>query len=172
MSSKTRSTLRILRLIPLFLLPQKRLLPRRLASIGSTSSWFKCGTAIVSICRKPGREKNRAGRGKGGSGDPGRTNISAKSRAISARAAFATDFQPYKAILSGMGTRPDDSKTAVPALSRRHPLLAAYLDALKRLDRPRCRIALARRTQRRPLLQSVERRRAGRHLHLVSSRHV
>jgi len=70
-----------------------------------------------------------------------------------------------------MGNRLGDVDKAMRALRRRHPLLHAWLDALNRLDGPSCRIATARHTstERRPLMQTVERRRTGRrdHLHLV-----
>src|SRR5258706_5945967 len=49
---------------------------------------------------------------------------------------IATTFQPSWATLGSMGIRPDDSKTALRALLRRHALLAAYLDAVNRIDGP------------------------------------
>jgi hypothetical protein len=49
---------------------------------------------------------------------------------------IATTFQPSWATLGSMGIRPDDSKTALGALLRRHALLAAYLDAVNRIDGP------------------------------------
>src|SRR6266446_5438872 len=49
---------------------------------------------------------------------------------------MATTFQPSWATLGSMGIRPDDSKTALRALVRRHALLAAYLDAANRIDGP------------------------------------
>src|SRR5258705_8100808 len=49
---------------------------------------------------------------------------------------IATTFQPSWATLGSMGIRPDDSKTSLRALVRRHPLLAAYLDAVNRIDGP------------------------------------
>src|SRR5258705_13824908 len=45
-------------------------------------------------------------------------------------------FQPSWATLGSMGIRPDDSKTALRALLRRHALLAASLDAVNRIDGP------------------------------------
>jgi hypothetical protein len=50
-----------------------------------------------------------------------------------------------------MGIRPDDSKTAVRALLRRDALLAAYLDALNRIDGPNHRRRAAElRLEHRP----------------------
>ena len=50
-----------------------------------------------------------------------------------------------------MGIRPDDSKTAVRALLRRDALLAAYLDALNRIDGPNHRHRAAElRLEHRP----------------------
>jgi len=49
---------------------------------------------------------------------------------------IATTFQPSWATLGSMGIRPDDSKTALRALLRRHALLAAYLDAVNQIDGP------------------------------------
>jgi hypothetical protein len=48
----------------------------------------------------------------------------------------------------------------IRALRQRYPLLDAWLEAMDRLDGPRCRIATLRHvsTQRRPLIQSVEQR--------------
>lgn len=58
------------------------------------------------------------------------------------------------------------------ALRWRHPLLHAWLDALNRLDGPSYRNGAARHTsaERRPLMQTVERRRTGRrdYLRLVA----
>src|SRR5260370_20805468 len=63
---------------------------------------------------------------------------------------IATTFQPSWATLGSMGIRPDDSKTALRALLRRHALLAAYLDAVNRIDGPnhRCRAAELRLVHR------------------------
>jgi hypothetical protein len=70
-----------------------------------------------------------------------------------------------------MGNRLGDVDKVMRALRRRHPLLHAWLDALNRLDGPSCRMAAARHAsaERRPLMQTVERRRTGRrdYLHLV-----
>ena len=64
---------------------------------------------------------------------------------------IATTFQPSWATLGSMGIRPDDSKTALRALLRRHALLAAYLDALNRIDGPNHRRRAAEfRLQHRP----------------------
>ena len=54
--------------------------------------------------------------------------------------------------LGSMGIRPDDSKTALRALLRRHALLAAYLDAVNRIDGPNHR-------RRAPELRLVHRPR-------------
>src|SRR5580692_6370327 len=70
----------------------------------------------------------------------------------------------HRELFSGfMGIRPHDVEKTMRALRRRHPLLEAWLEALDRLEGPRCRIATVRNTaQRRPLMQSVERHRIGR----------
>ncbi len=65
---------------------------------------------------------------------------------------IATTFQPSWATLGSMGIRPDDSKTALRALLRRHALLAAYLDAVNRIDGPNHR-------RRAPELRLVHRPR-------------
>src|SRR5260370_4458920 len=49
---------------------------------------------------------------------------------------IATTFQPSWATVGYMGIRANDSKTALRALVRRHALLAAYLDAVNRIDGP------------------------------------
>src|SRR6266404_5421246 len=65
--------------------------------------------------------------------------------------AIATTFQPSLTILASMGIRPDDSKTALRALLRRHGLLAAYLDAVNRIDGPNHRRRAAEfRLEHRP----------------------
>jgi hypothetical protein len=62
---------------------------------------------------------------------------------------IATTFQRSRAILAFMGTRPDDVEKAKRALRRRQPLLAAWLDALNRIDNPmRRRAAKFRHAQR------------------------
>jgi hypothetical protein len=77
---------------------------------------------------------------------------------------FATNSQPSRVILGSMGIRPKHVEKAMRALRRRQPLLEAWLDALNRLDGPSCQIVRFRNTaQRRPLMQSAERHRAGRH---------
>lgn len=85
--------------------------------------------------------------------------------------ALATTLKPSRTILVFMGIRPDDVEKKMRALRRRNPLLEAWLDALNWLDDPSCRIFTNRNTssQRRPLLQSVERHRTGRRSpHLVT----
>jgi hypothetical protein len=61
-----------------------------------------------------------------------------------------------------MGTHSNES--AIRSLRRRHFLLDAWLEAMERLEAPRCRISFARNNyaQRRPLLQSTERHPIGR----------
>jgi hypothetical protein len=64
-----------------------------------------------------------------------------------------------------METRTCDSAKAIRALRQRHPLLDAWLDALNRLESPRCRITVIRNPSvlRRPLIQSaIERHPIGR----------
>jgi len=81
-------------------------------------------------------------------------------------------------MLSAMGNPPGDVEKAMRALRRRHPLLRAWLDALHRHEGPNCPIVLVRHTgsQRRPLMQSVERHRTARrgppHLVVVRPGHV
>jgi hypothetical protein len=71
-----------------------------------------------------------------------------------------------------MGTHPDE--TAIRTLRRRRPLLDAWLEAMNRLEGSRSRIPISRSagSQRRPLIQSVERHPIGRRrpLYLVWSR--
>jgi hypothetical protein len=64
--------------------------------------------------------------------------------------------------MSAMGTHSDES--AIRSLRRRHFLLDAWLEAMERLEAPRCRITFARNNcaQRRHLIQSVERHPIGR----------
>jgi hypothetical protein len=62
-----------------------------------------------------------------------------------------------------MRIRLGDSDIKLPAHLRRYPLLAAYLDAMHRLDGPRFPVVV-RNTQRRPLLHSIEYHRLGRRL--------
>jgi hypothetical protein len=71
-----------------------------------------------------------------------------------------------------MSTHPDE--TTIRTLRRRHPLLDAWLEAMTRLEGPHSRIPISRNasSQRRPLIQSVERHPVGRRrpLYLAWSR--
>jgi hypothetical protein len=64
--------------------------------------------------------------------------------------------------MSAMGTHSNES--AIRSLRRRHFLLDAWLEAMERLEAPRCRITFARNNcgQRRLLIQSTERHPIGR----------
>jgi hypothetical protein len=52
------------------------------------------------------------------------------------QAGLATTSQPSLGILASMGIRPDHTKQTIQALRRRHPLLAAWLEASNRIDGP------------------------------------
>jgi hypothetical protein len=65
-------------------------------------------------------------------------------------------------MIGAMGTHSNES--AIRALRRRHFLLDAWLEAMERLEAPRCRITFVRNNfaQRRLLIQSTERHPIGR----------